>query len=126
MILGALQSIPEELWEAAKIDGASAVQRFWHVTLPMLKPVLIASTRDRHDHHGDYLRPRQNHDKWRAPALDPDARLLRTWQEGFRDVNFGYGAAMSVVMLVTLCIATLFYLRVSRGSMREGDAAMAL
>ena len=41
-------------------------------------------------------------------------------------MNFGYGAAMSVVMLVTLCIATMFYLRVARGNMREGDAAMAL
>lgn len=42
--LAGLQSIPEELYEAADIDGASALQRFWHVTLPGLKGVLIVVT----------------------------------------------------------------------------------
>jgi multiple sugar transport system permease protein len=125
MILGALQTIPEELWEAAKIDGASALQRFWHVTLPMLKPVLIASTAI------DMITTVTTFDLVKIMTNGGPMRSTQTlafyiWQEGFRDVNFGYGAAMSVVMLVTLCIATLFYLRVSRGSMREGDAAMAL
>ena len=39
LYLAALQGIPRELYEAARLDGASAWQRFWHVTLPMLKPV---------------------------------------------------------------------------------------
>ncbi len=39
--LGALQSIPKELYEAARIDGASKVQAFRHVTLPLLKPALV-------------------------------------------------------------------------------------
>ncbi len=125
MILGALQSIPEELWEAAKIDGASAAQRFWHVTLPMLKPVLIASTAI------DMITTVTTFDLIKIMTNGGPMRSTQTlafyiWQEGFRDVNFGYGAAMSVVMLVTLSIATLFYLRVARGSMRDGDAAMAL
>jgi len=38
--LGGLQSIPNDLYEAAEIDGASPIQRFFHITLPMLKPVL--------------------------------------------------------------------------------------
>ena len=41
VFLAALQSIPDELYEAAKIDGADAVQRFWHVTLPSLRPVIL-------------------------------------------------------------------------------------
>jgi len=125
MILGALQTIPEELFDAAKIDGANAVQRFWHVTLPMLKPVLIASTAI------DMITTVTTFDLVKIMTNGGPMRSTQTlafyiWQEGFRDVNFGYGAAMSVVMLVTLCIATLFYLRVSRGSMRESDAAIAL
>jgi multiple sugar transport system permease protein len=39
-ILAGLVAIPSELYEAAKTDGANAWARFWHVTLPMLKPVL--------------------------------------------------------------------------------------
>ena len=39
--LAALQSVPNELYEAAKIDGASALQRFWSVTLPSIRPVIL-------------------------------------------------------------------------------------
>ena len=43
-LLAGLQTISPDLYEAAAIDGASARQRFWHVTLPILKPVLIIVT----------------------------------------------------------------------------------
>jgi multiple sugar transport system permease protein len=43
-LLAGLQTIPPDLYEAAAIDGAGAVQRFRHVTLPVLKPVLIIVT----------------------------------------------------------------------------------
>src|SRR5690606_35861493 len=39
--LGGLQSIPEELYEAADVDGASAWRKFWNVTAPLLRPVMI-------------------------------------------------------------------------------------
>ena len=42
IILGGLQGIPAELYEAAKVDGANAWKRFWHITLPQLRPILIA------------------------------------------------------------------------------------
>ena len=38
--LAGLQSVPSQLYEAARVDGASAWQRFWHITLPQLRPVL--------------------------------------------------------------------------------------
>ena len=41
IFVAALQSIPEELYEAARIDGASALQQFRHVTLPMLSPTFV-------------------------------------------------------------------------------------
>jgi multiple sugar transport system permease protein len=40
-VLAALQSIPRSLYEAAEVDGATIVQKFWHVTLPSLKPVIM-------------------------------------------------------------------------------------
>ena len=39
--LGGMQGIPHELYEAARIDRASRLQQFWHITLPLLKPVLL-------------------------------------------------------------------------------------
>ena len=39
--LGALQSIPRDLEQAASVDGATGWQRFWHITLPLLKPALL-------------------------------------------------------------------------------------
>lgn len=43
-LLAGLQTISQELYEAAAIDGATARRRFWHVTLPLLKPVLLIVT----------------------------------------------------------------------------------
>src|SRR5690606_29892046 len=39
LYLAGLQTIPEELYEAAAVDGASRRQMFWHVTLPLLRPI---------------------------------------------------------------------------------------
>ncbi|GCE50107.1 arabinogalactan oligomer/maltooligosaccharide transport system permease protein [Thermosporothrix hazakensis] len=44
VILGALQSIPQELLEAASVDGATPWQSFWRVTLPLLRPALLPTT----------------------------------------------------------------------------------
>ena len=41
IFLAGLQGIPQELYEAAEIDGANAWQRFWHVTLPMISPTMF-------------------------------------------------------------------------------------
>ncbi|RUU35739.1 sugar ABC transporter permease [Mesorhizobium sp. M6A.T.Ca.TU.002.02.2.1] len=42
--LAGLQTIPAELYESAKMDGAGPVQRFWHVTLPMMMPIVFINT----------------------------------------------------------------------------------
>ncbi len=39
--LASLQGIPTHLYEAAELDGANALRRFWHITLPMLTPVIL-------------------------------------------------------------------------------------
>jgi multiple sugar transport system permease protein len=43
LVLAGLQVIPTEVYEAAKIDGASAVKQFWHITLPLVKPALLVA-----------------------------------------------------------------------------------
>lgn len=41
IFLAALQNVPDELYEAAELDGATVVHRFWHVTIPMISPVIL-------------------------------------------------------------------------------------
>ncbi|MEU6775462.1 sugar ABC transporter permease [Streptomyces sp. NPDC046759] len=43
LVLAGLQVIPNEVYEAARIDGASALRRFWHITLPLVKPALLVA-----------------------------------------------------------------------------------
>ena len=43
MLLAGLQSVPDELYEAAHVDGAGVLARFWHITLPLVRPALTAS-----------------------------------------------------------------------------------
>lgn len=43
LLLAALQMIPEDLYESARLEGASAWQRYWHITLPLIKPALIVA-----------------------------------------------------------------------------------
>jgi multiple sugar transport system permease protein len=123
MILGGLQSIPQDVYEAAKIDGAGAVRTFWHITLPLLRPVLIAATTiDMITTFAafDLIKIMTNG----GPQGSTQTLALYIWATGFRDVNLGYGAAMSVTMLVLLTGGTLFYLRLMvRRRDGEGDGS---
>ncbi|MCG8509359.1 MAG: sugar ABC transporter permease [Rhodospirillales bacterium] len=122
MILGGLQSIPEELYEAARIDGATTAEQFWYVTLPMLRPVLVAATTI------DMITTFATFDLVKimtngGPQRSTQTLSLYIYETGFRDVNLGYGAAMAVAMLVILALATALYIRIflkSKGG--SGDA----
>jgi multiple sugar transport system permease protein len=125
MILGGLQSIPQDLYDAASIDGAGALQRFWHVTLPLLRPVLIASTAL------DMITTFTTFDLIKIMTNGGPMRATQTlafyiWQIGLRDVDFGYGAAMSVAMLVILSGATLLYLFLVNRRLANVEAATAI
>ena len=43
MYLAGLESLPQDIYEAAKVDGATAMQRFWKITLPLLTPAIAGS-----------------------------------------------------------------------------------
>ena len=112
IILGSLQSIPSELYEAARVDGAGRLQRFRYVTLPMLRRSLIAiTTIDFITTFGvfDIVKLMTNG----GPFRSTQTAAYYIWQVGLRDVNFGYGSAISVVMLVFVGAVTVIYLRLT-------------
>ena len=110
LLLGGLQSIPSELYEAGVVDGANRFQRFRHITVPLLRPVILAtSTIDiiTTAGHFDLVKLMTRG----GPVRSTETVAYYVWQTGFRDVNFGYGAAISVAMVVVLSVGVLIYLR---------------
>ncbi len=97
LLLAALQAIPDELYEAAAIDGASAVSRFWAVTLPGIRPMLVIVTLY------EILMALNVFDITYAmtgggPGTATSLLTYYIWAETFKMLNFGNGAALAVVI----------------------------
>jgi multiple sugar transport system permease protein len=111
MILGGLQSIPVELYEAARVDGANAIQRFSHITLPLLRPILLAiSILDIITTFGQFDLPKLM--TWGGPVGVTTTVGYYVWRVGIRDANFGYGSAICVLMLIGLGCFVWIYMRI--------------
>lgn len=108
LLLAGLQTIPRTLYEAAEVEGANAVERFWNVTLPLIRPLLFVALTLR--------------TIWALKTFDLIFALTQggpsegtsllnyyIYTTSFSRLNFGYGAAISVVFTIFILIITLFY-----------------
>jgi multiple sugar transport system permease protein len=109
-LLAGLQNVSADLHEAAAIDGAGTVKRFWHITLPALRPVIVAITS---------LDLIWNFNSFAlvfvltagGPGGQTMLPMLFAYNEAFKYGNFGYAAAMGNVMVVVISAFLFFYLR---------------
>lgn len=108
--LAGLQSVPSELHEAAKVDGASAVKRFFHVTIPMLAPaiticvvgittgslkvydLLVSSTKG-------------------GPGRASTSIIYQTYTTAINGRQYGYGSAMTVTLIIALLLVALIQVK---------------
>jgi len=109
MIYGGLQRVPERLYEAARVDGAGRWDRFRHVTLPQLKPVLFITT------VLVTIYALNTFDLIFAltgggPGRATQVLALFMYQEAFQDYALGRGAAIAVIMLAANLLLTGLYL----------------
>lgn len=111
--LSGLTTIPHELYEAAEIDGATGVRRFWHITLPLLKPViifvLIIST------IGGYQLFTEVYVLWPQGGTPGNAGLtlaLALYRAAFRSFDLGYAGVLGVVMGLIIMVISLIQFRV--------------
>ena len=114
MILAGLQAIPDEVYEAATVDGASITQRFWHVTLPMLRPIIVVATATRiiwTFNYADLIFVMTNGGPANATQITSSYTLL----SAYTDLDFGYAATLSVVLLVIMLVFTACYLKFTKG-----------
>lgn len=108
LLLAGLQLIPEELYEAASIDGASRWQQFWTITLPLLTPALVVALIFR---TLDALRVFDV--IFVMAGVNPSTKSLAIYNRqiliDFQDL--GYGSAVSVAILVLIFVFVLLYMR---------------
>ncbi|AFV77156.1 sugar ABC transporter permease [Thermus oshimai] len=108
LLLAGLQLIPEELYEAASIDGASRWQQFWSITLPLLTPALVVALIFR---TLDALRVFDV--IFVMSGVNPTTRTLAVYNRqtliDFQDL--GYGSALSVAILVIIFVFVVLYMR---------------
>ena len=112
MLYAGLQTIPDDLYEAASVDGASPWQKFVNITLPLLAPVIVAVVILRVIglvNAPDLMIVLTNG----GPGLATYVLSLFAFQTAYENFNFGYAAAISVSMLVILMTFTVMYMRVS-------------
>ena len=111
--LGGLQSIPRELYEAARVDGANAWQRFRRITWPLLQPVLIPATV-----LGSIWTFNNLNVVWLVsnggePADSTHILVSYVYKSAFDLYRYSSSAALSMIIFLILLGATIFYLRVS-------------
>jgi len=110
-LLAALQTIPRELYEAAQADGASGVQQFRFVTLPLLTPVTSILTLV------SFLWTFNNFSianvlYGSTPSPSADVLSLHIYNVSFKQWNFGLASAMAFLIMLVLFVIVVVYVRV--------------
>ncbi|UTI40206.1 carbohydrate ABC transporter permease [Niallia sp. RD1] len=111
LILAALQSVPKELYDASKVDGAGPFQQFKSIVLPTIKPVLFVVM--------------VTQTMWTLRVFDIISVLTKggpvdstmvlnvyAYDQSFRYLDIGYGSALAWLITIITMVITVFYLRV--------------
>ena len=113
IFLAALQSIPQEYYEAADMDGASAVQRLRYITLPLLNPqiimVCILELIFNFKIFDQVYATTQG-----GPAGESQTIIMLLYDTAFKYFRFGDASVMAVFVFVTLMLVTLLQWRLFR------------
>ena len=101
MFLAALKQVPRSLYEAAEIDGAGKVTRFFHITLPQISPIIFQT-----------IQALQNFTSAQViteggPLKSTYVLGLKLYKEGFSYFKMGYASAISWVVFAAIMIFTL-------------------
>lgn len=111
IVLAGLKSLPQDPYEAARIDGASTLQIFWHITLPLIRPVLIAAL---------MLRSLDNLKEFDmiytitqgGPGIASETLYLYSYKVGFNFFKAGYGSALMVVVFLLVLVFNVILNRI--------------
>lgn len=104
IILAALQSIPLDLYEAARVDGAGPVQSFWRISLPLIRPALAICTVE-----ALVLSLNIFDQVYVLNGIAPlgSSVMLQTYVTAFQNLNFGGGYALSLLMTLATALLSM-------------------
>jgi multiple sugar transport system permease protein len=113
LMLAGLQTLPEDVYEAAALEGASPWQQFKDITFPMLLPISAAVV---------FIRLIESMKiidtvfvmTGGGPGISTETLTLFAYQEGFKKFNLGYTSALSFLFLIVITILGTVYLAVLR------------
>jgi multiple sugar transport system permease protein len=111
LLLAGLQSLPEDVYEAAELENASPWQQFWGITFPLMLPMSAAVI---------FIRIVESFKiidtvfvmTGGGPGVSTETLTLFAYQEGFKKFNLGYTSALSFLFLAVVLIISLVYLAV--------------
>lgn len=113
ILLAGLQGVPVYLHEAARIDGAATLQRFWNVTLPMLSPTLFFTTLITFIGAFQIFDPMYIMTQG-GPGNATLSVVLHIYDTGFRSFQMGYATTISLIVFLVIMAVTLIQMRLSR------------
>ncbi len=113
IFLAGLQGIPQELYEAASIDGATALRRFWHVTVPMISPTLFFNSILACILAFQLFEPAFIGTKG-GPAYATWIFGLHIYRTTFEFFDMGYGSTLAWILFIALSVFTYLQFRSSR------------
>lgn len=114
IVLAAMQSIPDHLYEAARIDGATRLQTFGLVTLPLVRSAIAVAMTNATVNAFNLF-----DEAWvlAGSSLETRPILVQIYLETFQNLRFSYGMALSVtITLVSLLVSLVYVLRVYRNT----------
>lgn len=111
MMLAGLQTLPDDVYEAAALENASAWRQFWDITFPMLAPISAAVV---------FIRLIESFKimdtvfvmTGGGPGISTETLTLFAYQEGFKKFNLGYTSALSFLFLIVVLVIGSIYLAV--------------
>jgi multiple sugar transport system permease protein len=109
VILAALQSVPQEIYEAAKVDGATPLQLFWYITLPSIRTtlellVVLASIFSFKQFTIIYLMTGG------GPSGATETIVMRIFNTAFRFYDYSYATAFGVAGFIVSLVITFFFI----------------
>jgi multiple sugar transport system permease protein len=108
-----INDVPDSLLEAARLDGAGVLRQSWDIILPLLRPILF------YEIVVSVIATVQMFEQFyllTGPGFSTRTLAVYTYELGFRTLNLGYGAAVSIFIFVLLLVATLIQFRRYLGS----------
>ncbi|MBO5303317.1 MAG: sugar ABC transporter permease [Lachnospiraceae bacterium] len=115
LFIGGLQEIPHDYYEAAELDGASKLQQFFHITIPMLSPTMFFVVQTRiigaltlFDLMFMVM------DKTNAALGNTQSIVYLFYTESFTNGNKGYGAAIAMILVVFIMLITLILQKIEK------------